>query len=67
MVNGTPEMTSDLKFIIRRFIFLANLQFAVFIRGYELKKESKIALKKVDLSLFFPTKKVPVNPQKHAF
>ena len=40
---------------------------AVFIRGCMLKKESKIALKKVDLSLFFPTKKVPVNHQKHAF
>ena len=26
-MNGNPEITSDLKFIMRRFIFLANLQF----------------------------------------
>ena len=39
----------------------------MFIRGYKQKKESKIALKKVDLSLFFLTKKVPINPPRHVF
>ena len=39
----------------------------VFIRGYKLKKESKTALKKVDLSLFFPPKKYQLTPQNKLF
>ena len=37
-------------------------QISVFIRGFNLKKESKITSKKVDFSLFFPPKKYILDP-----
>ena len=45
----------------------ASIIVSVFIPGYKLKKESKTALKKVDLSLFFPPKKYQLTPQNKLF
>ena len=39
----------------------------MFIQGYELKKESKIALKKVDFCPFFAAKKVDLKSSKYVF
>ena len=39
----------------------------VFIRGYELKKESKMALKKVDFGHFLAAKKVDLKSSKYVF
>ena len=40
---------------------------AVFIQGYELKKESKIALKKVELSAILAPKKYFSGPENINF
>ena len=40
---------------------------SVYIRGYDPKKESKIASKKVDFSHFLPPKKYPWTPPKVLF